>query len=333
MNQISIEILYKFLHDQCSPQELSLVNAWIEEGMPSLKRVLEHDWELGATVEADLQQEELEAILVQIHSKLDMQKKTFFSTVLHAAMRAAAILFFPLLAALLYVVSQDQEALVMIRAVAPEHSHISLVLPDSTLVYLNNSSVLEYPSEFSETSRNLFLQGEAYFEVKHNPQKPFVVNSGDVDVAALGTKFNVRTLPEEDYIVATLAEGRVVIDQQMADKKLFRLADLQPSQQFVYNKKQKTFALNSVEVDRYICWKDGLMLFRNSTMIEFAERISQRFGVDVKVTDEAKDLLLTASFKDESLEKMLEFACQATGVQISEYLDLNSTERQLLISK
>lgn len=180
-----------------------------------------------------------------------------------------------------------------------------LVLPDGTHVWLNSETKLEYPLIF-ETNREVNLSGEAYFEVKKDKQHPFVVNTGTVNVEVLGTSFNIANYPDENQTEVVLGSGKVrLFTGKQHDKKA--VSFLEPDQRAVFDKTTKEFAVNHVNIEKYIAWKDGILMFADDSMSEVIRKLSRRFNVDIELeTYELNDYVYKATFKDESLSQVLD---------------------------
>ena len=130
----------------------------------------------------------------------------------------------------------------------PRGGEYNLFLADGTRVYLNSMSSLKFPVRFSGKTREVKLTGEAYFEVAKNELLPFTVRTGDLDVVALGTKFNVKAYREEGIIETTLVEGKISIyNNRHSDKHRKNNVFLEPHQKAVYVKDQQE--LRIVEIN------------------------------------------------------------------------------------
>ena len=179
-----------------------------------------------------------------------------------------------------------------------------LQLEDGTKVWLNSETRLRYPTKFANDKREVLLEGEAYFEVSKDKNRPFIVKTQDVDVRVLGTQFNVSSYADEDAIRTTLVEGSVfVMDRKNPEKNLL----LNPGYQAVYAKDVKELESKKVNVDLYTSWKDGKFVFQESSLLDIMNRVSRWY--DVKVfyqNNEVGDLSFTGTLKRyESLDRLL----------------------------
>lgn len=186
-------------------------------------------------------------------------------------------------------------------------SKSALILPDGTTVKLNSGSKLRYPQKFSTKSREVSLEGEAYFEVVKNPKKPFIVQSGDLDIRVLGTKFNLKAYSNDKYIETTLITGVVEV---AARNKGFNTLMLKPAEQAVYNrtsKNVKVYKKDQKSLANYISWKDNFLVFKEEKFDEVIKKLERWYNVKIVVKQQyLKDLTFTGTFENETIEQALE---------------------------
>lgn len=156
----------------------------------------------------------------------------------------------------------------------PRGGEYSIVLADSTKVYLNAGTELRYPLCFSGERREVYLKGEAYFEVKRDEERPFVVHAGGADVTVYGTCFNVNNYAQ-DRVETVLVEGKV----GMSDgREEVRLA---PGQKGTFAADKPGIRVEEVEVYAYVAWKDGNFVFDNERLEEIMEELARWYNVEV----------------------------------------------------
>ena len=193
MNKLDEELMAKFLMGECSEEELCKVNAWLDESDGNARELfrIEQIYHLGKSEEfAD--EKKIEKAEKQLFKRLAQEEaKRNKVRRLNAWMRYAAMfigIFF--ISGLSYHIYQSQSEESKLVAVTARDEVKELMLPDGTKVWLNKHTTLKYPREFSEKGRNVYIEGEAYFEVKRNTAKPFIVRSEAMQVRVLGTVFN-----------------------------------------------------------------------------------------------------------------------------------------------
>lgn len=190
----------------------------------------------------------------------------------------------------------------------PRGGEYSLILGDGTVVFLNSETELRYPVQFVGDERRVFLSGEAYFEVKRNEAKPFIVETEHSKVEVLGTSFNLRSYSDEEKVAATLVEGKVRLVSD--DNKNI---SLMPGEQGVVDKMGH---LTKREVDTYIytAWKDGSFVFRKQPLEEVMRIIARWYDVNVYFIDASqRNISFSGNIKRyDDFEKIIEML-QMTG--------------------
>lgn len=174
-----------------------------------------------------------------------------------------------------------QQKAVYHTLVVDRGAEFQLILPDGTKVWLNSDSELKYPNIFNEDLRQVYLKGEAYFEVKHAEEHPFVVHAGECAIRVLGTAFNVSSYEGEKEIVTTLVKGRVAYTAGKQQGELI------PGEQCVYERDAKIVQIQKVDVNQFISWKNGLFVFDHISMEELAKQISRWYDIEVIFPDQS----------------------------------------------
>ncbi|MCY1633439.1 FecR family protein [Marinifilum sp. D737] len=188
--------------------------------------------------------------------------------------------------------------------VVPRGGEFQLELEDGTKVWVNSDTRLRYPTKFPKDERVVLLEGEAYFEVSKDKNRPFIVKTQGVDVRVLGTQFNVSSYVDDESIQTTLVEGSVaVVDRKNPKTNLL----LDPGYQAVFSKNARDIENKKVKVELYTSWKDGKFVFEQSSLYDIMNKVSRWY--DVKVfyqNNEAGDINFTGTLKRyESLDRLL----------------------------
>lgn len=207
----------------------------------------------------------------------------------------------------------------------------NLKLSDGTTIHLAPQSSLKYPVAFGSKQRKVSLQGEAYFEVSKNKDKPFVVQSGTVMVKVLGTAFNVSSNETQPDIEVSLISGKVELST--ADEPESRYL-LSPGQRLVYNKKEARFYRNAFDTSEVTGWMTHNLSFRNESLLAAAQKIERMYGVKIVFEDqEITRSNLFATFKNKPLKYILETIKVAANIHYYQegkiiYLSHNQTNEQ-----
>jgi ferric-dicitrate binding protein FerR (iron transport regulator) len=186
----------------------------------------------------------------------------------------------------------------------PRGGEYRVVLPDSSVVWLNAASSLRFPTRFSGGTRKVYLSGEAYFEIAKNRNKPFIVSINNMSVTVTGTQFNVKGYPDETYVNTTLVEGGVEL--RTADNPAARPVLLQPGYQGVWENRKIT--VKEAYLEEALAWKNGLFVFRSEPIGSIMRKLSRWYDVEVTFADASlTQLRFTGTIrKYESIQKVLE---------------------------
>lgn len=244
--------------------------------------------------------------------RIARQRKT--SRISEWLQRAAAVLFIPLLAASLYFhvqsrkTSNAEPVVNFCEMQAAKGSRSFFTLPDSTRVWLNSGSKIRYPDRFIGQERDIYLEGEAYFEVTSSLEHPFVVNTPTIQIRATGTKFHVADFADCSVKEVSLLSGKVAVGKTDANRNTTHLLDLNPGQHVEYDVTSHSTRMVESSLYEYYAWKDNKLVFRNDQMTDVVKRISQLYGVEIELQgEELKTYRYRATFEGESLDEILKF--------------------------
>ncbi len=321
------ELFIKYLQGNCTEKEVEQFLSRIREGAltSSGKGLVQEVWEGFEPEAGPVEKIKYNRILDKIHheininqnsNQLKIKKAPAKKRILLIINRAAAILLLPVLALLLYTNLSDKgsyaENLNDLEVEAPAGARMHIKLGDGTMVWLNHGSKLKYPYRFGGKSRKVYLTGEAYFEVAHNKEAPFVVGTGRLEVKATGTAFNVSAYPDNDVVETTLVEGKVILYDKNSKCKV---KDLSPNECLKFDLQKNIYTLESGNVEKYIVWKDDVLVFKNDPIPDIAKKLSKWYNVEVEITNEkVKEYTYTATFTDETLPQVLELMSLAAPV-------------------
>ncbi len=205
----------------------------------------------------------------------------------------------------------------------PRGGKYQLCLSDGTKIWLNAESEIRYPVIFPDKRRDIYLKGEAYFEVAEKGNSPFIVTTPDISVKVLGTHFNLRAYSDENLTTTTLVYGKVMIRESETQKEL----TLSPNEQSVTST-QKT-VVKAVNVNPYIAWKAGRILFEENTIGEIFNDLSRRYNIEVEYADrEVRELRFSIDLiRYENINEVLEI------LELTERIRFEKYDNKLLILK
>ena len=263
------ETLYKFFDGKASREEKEAVRIWLESSP-------ENEQELFR------EREFFDAMILSGSTKSAGEEKKshpFFRTVLFEAIKIAAVFVITVACGTYFYKSEIRkigEAMNTIKV--PAGQRANLTLPDGTNVWLNARSEMRYPAVFTGNKREITLDGEAYFEVTHNEDKPFVVQTNKCNVEVLGTKFNVEAYSDSEDFCTSLMEGSVRVSDKGNPSETVLLS---PNHMVsLENGQLSTSPILDFDVFR---WKEGLICFRNMNFEQLMLRFEKCYGVRIVV--------------------------------------------------
>ncbi|RNC64008.1 FecR family protein [Proteiniphilum sp. X52] len=227
----------------------------------------------------------------------------------YASVAAVAILFFMLgISFHLLRGHSQQELIVMVE----NGQKASVQLPDGSHVRLNSASELRYSPDFGKKNRTVKLLGEAYFDVQSNPDNPFIVlTRGDLQVKALGTKFNIKSYPNEEQITGTLIEGKIEVSSPLLSEVL------NPYDRIAYHTKEMTFSRSHIDnVEEAIFWMTDQFVFDKETLENIAKMLERTYNVTISfASPDIKEIQYSGKIKNNSMENVLSLITVVSPLQ------------------
>lgn len=317
MKQESSNIIETLLPRYCTGQatdiERKQVKSWMNESEENRRIVREH---FVLYLTSDLKKVNTERALCKVNQHMYPQKKI---TWLQWAQRITAILFIPIVVAatlLVYYQKSEEPVLPQIWEVNVNPGMTaSLTLPDSTVVILNSGSSLSYPSFFSGKTREVILNGEAYFEVTPNPKKKFIVSTPHQSrIEVLGTCFNIEAYEQANEIITTLIKGKVNFVYDRNDS--IRQVTLSPRQKLIYTPGNNEVKLCQTTGISETAWKENKIIFDNIPLEEILHKVGKMYNVEFIIKSESlKKRTFTGCFNNQPLERVLEHFKRSSRIQ------------------
>lgn len=204
-----------------------------------------------------------------------------------------------------YSKAHEKEVLVFNTLTIPNGKKFQIELSDGTLVHLNAGSSLRYPVNFlSDGPREVFLTGEAYFDVTKNVSNSFVVNVNELDVKVLGTQFNVSAYGEDEFIDVVLVEGAVGLHKE--DELQADAVKLSPGQKGSFEQASNYIKVNEVNTSLYTSWMQGHLVFRDLTFNNILKKLERHYNVEIINFNEVLgNEVFNARFDSVAIEEVL----------------------------
>lgn len=321
MTERIIDIANRFLAEKnCSRQELAELKHWLSDraAQPEVEKWMAEHWALSSEIDSNTL---IESVFQQIQA---YQKAHFQSTgvsfarILNFYQKVAAFFLIPLIGfgILYWVIQSGQSTEAYIETIAPRGQKSQIVLTDGTKVWLNSDTKIKYPGTFSKNQRDIYLEGEAFFEVSKNLHHPFVVHTSQLDVKVLGTRFNVKAYADEEQIETSLFEGKVNLEWNANSSGQTLKKEVIPGQSFAFSKASQELAANPFPQDEIDGWKKNRLIFRDDTFANLVRKVERWYDIDV-IYDEKQfnDRRLTVElYEGERLERLMEIVSLTLSV-------------------
>lgn len=326
MNKDICLLFERYISGAASPDEAIQLKSWLESDV-SLNKWLESQLtDSQQTVDPDIKIRMLENI----------RSRTSYDTALHVAIgkknnnfkfylrkvsNVAAILFpFVIIFSIyLYLKPHKTE---LFEVIADKGEKASLTLPEGSKVAINSDSKITYYNDYNQKNRYVKLAGEAYFEVKHNPEKIFIVECGDIKVRVLGTSFGIKTYENEDNISIVLNSGKI---QLTTPKEEIEMA---PNHRIIYNKARQTTTCERVNADDYTDWKQNRLRFENESLETIMKTISRMHNINIVFEDpQLKSQRFTGTIDNTNIKSVLD------AIKLTSLIDYRSEDGIVLLYK
>jgi ferric-dicitrate binding protein FerR (iron transport regulator) len=260
-----------------------------------------------------------EKVQEKIHRQSEQKQTPVRRLMASPLMRIAAVL---VMAALLSVAgyelfthwgAQSQ----MVELVASNQAAVkTYTLPDGTLVSLNSDTHLTYPERFGENTREVTIEGEAFFEVKPDRTKPFIIHAGQAQIKVLGTSFNVRAYSKAQLMEVIVKTGKVQVLSQQTETEQPHELILTPGQKGTLERQSNALTKSDNEDPNFMAWKTRDLVFRATSLDEVIRNLENVYKVNIRLEDpELGRQLLTAHFNNYSLEFILEVIETTFGME------------------
>lgn len=332
-NQQIEELLPRYCEGLTNKEETRRVEAWLNENSDHQKIVNQiFSLNLASDTLLALKQVHTGDALTKVKHHIQKDKGIGWWK---WTQRIAALLSIPLLISLIYQsFNKAIPELGQIMEIKTNPGMItSIILPDSTFVCLNSESTLRYPSKFTGTARKVELTGEAFFKVAKNKDKQFIISTPDLSqIKVYGTSFNVEAYEKDHYIKTTLVEGSlgfIYHDKSNVPKQI----KIRPKQKLILNTEKGELKLYSTNCITETAWKDGMLIFHNTPILEAFDLISKRFNIEFVFKNKKRfqNYSFTGSFTNQRFERIMEYFKISSGIKWKyiESLDIKKEKQKV----
>ncbi len=345
VNEKIENVLWKYFEGQTIENEDKQISAWLDESKQnrqlfSVMKKAYVEIEVDALHDNVKVEEAYQRFIGYIDKHQNVissdghDKRTFIRSVLIRYAAAAAIIIGVGLSAyfignrLPFFINNKQYVVEV-----PYGSRTSIILQDGSKIWLNAGSKLSYGNDFGRRNRDVYLEGEGFFEVTKTDQ-PFIVHTSHFNIKVLGTSFNVKSYPDDNRIETILIEGNIMIERKESDKPLY----LKPKEKLTYKKSSRQFKISSerktqpekkddkygsedldkikerhvyitrnVNTDEYTSWMNGKLIINDEPLEDLTKKLERKYDIEFKFKDEKlKHYAYSGTLRDIPLEQVLE---------------------------
>lgn len=314
MPSITEEIIIRSIQKDATSEELAILNEWLkEEENVAYYCQLEEIWHSGKSLPKEVIDKgwQLLSEEIDVHSK---KVQPFIIPVKKRKSRwlryVAAVFTGVLIASVVWMslsdISKESQQHILVQNVVYNKTGVqSVVLPDYSEVWMNEDTRITYPEKFTGETRRVALDGKAYFDISKDPEKPFIVQIGDVEIKVTGTEFFVESGMEEESLV-TLISGAVSLNYKNR-KGESQSTSLTPGEQIRINRLNGSVEIENVDTGYYIAWKDGTYRFTDEPLEKIAALLAKRFDLDIHIAPSLRNKRFTGRvMPGENVEDILE---------------------------
>lgn len=335
-NKTEIEKLLERFHQGIStPDENLQLLRHLDNNSAELDTLMQKIWAENPETGRN---ESASEVLKQLHQKLGFKDeeaadKPVSIKIIRSVLRYAAVLLIGFGLAWFFVAKNEMpgdKKTVFYKVTVGYGSKSTIELPDGSLVSLNSGSTLKYPGNFAPGNRTVILDGEAFFDVKKNTSRPFLVKTRDVTVRVLGTKFNVKSYPDENSTETTLVTGKVeIIRNQAIDTELEKPLVLVPNQKAVFYRDNNRLTINQsskdadenlvkepenmkvlvqkeIRTENITSWKNNILVFNSEPFGDIVKKLERWYNVEVTLKyTKLSPVVFSGKFDKESVEEVL----------------------------
>lgn len=319
------ELVIGYLQGNLSKEETDLFYDWVNESASNketffeIKAMYDTGLFLGKPLDTASSWQRL------LNKKKNSQTRRF-NLWYQISSYAAVALIAVAISSVFFLFIRDDDKYLYSRYIGGDGLEADVVeLPDGTHVSLGSKTTFYYDKDFGKDKRIVYLEGEAYFDVAKQNNKPFIVKTKEQDIEALGTKFNVMAYLTDSMVITTLLEGSV----RLTTMNIAEQTILKPDQQFVYNRNTRSTYLQKVDAQRFISWTTGYYYFSEQSLKAILDRLSHIYGAEFTINSDSlnKRTFSGTFYRGQSIKDIMEI------INLSIPIKYKIDERHVMISE
>lgn len=307
MNNNISEIVMRLLQGKQTDEEMQLFLQWYRRKQENRELFfqLKHLYEYRKDgLKPD--EKEIAESWERLCRKHNYRTKQYPEIAKYAGIAAATLL---LIVSTVYLILNNSDSVVWKEVrTATRSLPQTILLPDGSTVQMNASSYLRYPEKFDKKSREVYLDGEAFFNITSDKRRSFTVHTDQQTINVVGTSFNVLGYSSDPYTVTTLVTGKINLELFNSKNEQIKEMAMQPNHQLFVDKATGEANLSVVDTGDVTSWLNGIYSFKDTRLIEITGRLEKVFGLTILISDEAyrNDRYNGKFFSDQSIDEIVE---------------------------
>ncbi len=318
------DLIIRYLSGEVTPDEIKLLEHWVLENPDNKKLFNQYrvSWNLANTTKNN-NQIDVNAEFNKLSNKLFKQEPE-----IKIQSRKSNKLFLKIAASIIFIAISAYSIFYFVnkptyKSYFAQTQIINQDLPDGSTFTLNKNSEIKISDKYAQTERRIILDGEAYFNVKHNNKIPFIVETQNLEIKDIGTSFFVKSNKTDENIEITVSSGIVSVTYVKTGDKII----LNKGDKGIFTKTDKTLFKQKNNDENFLSWKTKIFNFKNKTLNKVINKLNQVYGSDIKLQNpELKNCRLTAKFENKSLDAILKI------LQATFDLKIEKKNKKILIS-
>jgi transmembrane sensor len=313
--KIPLHLITRYLSNEATDEEQEQLLAWVSKDPDHQKIFQEYSerWEQKKHMHLTF---DLAKGLRTLNSRIDTLEreapKPWFTWSRLAAAVVLALVAGGAIVLSVALVKPGQEAVTYLEHSTLAGERMTIDLVDGSKVQLNAGASIRFPKKFEASQRQVYLTGEAFFRVAKDPSKPFIIHAGGITTTVLGTSFNVNARPGS--ISVAVATGKVSVSDGTHTEILL------PEDKVVYNRDTRVMKRQVADLRQELAWTTNTLVFDDTDLLTVAGMLEQWYGVKVAFENESlKRCLMTGTFRNESLNHILEAIAFSTGIHYEQH--------------
>lgn len=323
------DIIIRVLLNEATQEEVAGLEAWVNESPANRQKFLElqriwNTLEVERVTSVETLKKDWQSISNRIDDASKLSKGSKVIPLIITISKIAAVLIIGALGYFLPSLLLNASSGASTSITVPNGSKTEILLPDGSHVLLNAGSTLRYPERFVNDNREVYLEGEAFFNVKSNLDQKFLVRTKELTIKVYGTSFNVMSYNDASTTETALVEGKIGITINSDKNENAKEVLMEPNQLAIWSNsnsslKQKELVIKKgIDISIYTAWQEGILIIKSEALQDLALKLERRYGVKIVFgDDDVKPIRFTGTLKNETVEQVMNLIKLVSNVDYS----------------